>query len=466
MLRYALPMILAVALFVPAADAEVTWTDIGGDIYLLYFYGENILDMSDDDATIFGNDSGDMLRTEIHLNFKADFDDVTVGVSVEADRDLESFNDNGNLNAFDDAFVATDLGVFLEEAYITVVDVFDTSASLTAGRFFANRGDDSTAEDFNGYWGDGFFIGDGDPGTPTTVAALGDWETDPFDGLWLTADFEEVVLDLTYLIATDNNGADASDDTSLLGLYLSYVPSSMENLQLDAYMNWVDSEGPDANAFLFNNSDLYSFGLRVAGACMDDEIAWKLEGVYQTGDSDDVAAAGGDDMDVDAWAVEAGINYHPDLDYAPEVGFVYTYLSGDDDPMDDDMESFTAPFENKGYGMIADAFVFTNSHVFHLDAGCDLTEDLSLDTDWFYFLLAEEDAGIASLGGDAFVVPVGVVDDDELGWEVDVQLDYEYSENIDAFLGAAVFFPGDAVEDALGDDDEALFIRTGVKVAF
>ena len=441
---------LAICLAMPlASSAEITWTDIGGDISLLYFYSSNVQDFNDDLS-----DDGDMLRSEVHLNFKADLDDnVTVGISMEADRDLGSMDfENANTNGLN-GFGIDDMAIFLEEAYVAVAEPFDLPLTVIAGRFFYNLGDDSTADDFNGYWGDGAIIGDGDASSPGTLNWLGDWETDPFDGVVVSFDYDTVVLDAFWLLATDQNDfGDRAHDTEALGLYGSYL--GLEGMQLDGYFVWMYGDGNNAaNVFPMNKFDQFTIGARWAGGCMDDTIAYKLEGAYQFGDIVD--------DDIEAYFIEAGVNWHPDVEMAPELGFVYTLNSGDDDAQD--LEEWSAVFENKGYGMIADAFVWTNTHIFHIDAGLELTEDLALDTDWYYYIAAEEDAGVINLGADA---AWGIPNDDDLGFEIDAQLEYTFSENVDAILGGGIYFPGDAIDDVAGSDDEAYFIRTGVKVAF
>ena len=461
MRRYTILLALVACLAMPlASTAEITWTDIGGDISLLYFYSANVLDFDNDGA---GDDDGDLLRSEIHLNFKADLDDnVSVVISMEADRDLGSLDvDNFATNGHN-GFGIDDMAIFLEEAYITIAEPMDLPFTLTGGRFFYNLGDDSTADDYNGYWGDGAVIGDGDATIPGSLNWLGDWETDPFDGVKAVFDYDTFVLDAFWLLATDQNDVgDRAHDTEVLGLYGTYL--GLEGMQLDGYFTWLNSDGTTAFAFPFNKSDQFTAGARWAGGCMDDTIAYKLEGAYQFGEAEDGGTLGMDG-DIDAFFVEAGVNWHPDMDRNPEVGFMYTLNSGDDDT--EDLEEWLPVFENKGYGMIADAFVYTNTHIFNISAGIDLTDDLRVHSDWYYFLSYEDsdiDDSIINLDADA---ATGMSTEDEIGFEVDAQLDYTFSDNVDAFVGGGVFFPGDAIEEVAGEDDEAYFVRTGVKVAF
>ncbi|HPA46074.1 MAG TPA: alginate export family protein, partial [bacterium] len=133
---------------------------------------------------------------------------------------------------------------------------------------------------------------------------------------------------------------------------------------------------------------------------------------------------------------------------------------------DEDFEGAFLPFEAKTYGQIADSFVFTNAHIFHLTGGVEFNEQWGLDADWYYFLLDEdEDISQPELTG---FRGWGAAEDDDLGFELDVQLNYAFNESLGTFVGGGIFWPGDAIEEMspTGDDDEAFFIRTGVKVAF
>ena len=56
------------------------------------------------------------------------------------------------------------------------------------------------------------------------------------------------------------------------------------------------------------------------------------------------------------------------------------------------------------------------------------------------------------------------LDDDELGWELDGYLDYQFSEELSASLAAGFLDPGDAFNDT--NDDTAYFVRGGVSVSF
>ncbi|HQP98938.1 MAG TPA: alginate export family protein [bacterium] len=373
---------------------------------------------------------------------------------------------------FDDGWTS-DLDVFLEEAFLSIANIYDTSMSIKAGRMFINFGDNPEAEDFNRFWGGSLWFGDGNAASPTDISQMGTWEIDPFDAVLLEWDFDAAVIDAFYAQAVDDP-FETNADASTWAINASYI--GLEGHQFDAYFAFNNADyseyfgGGDVEAFLV--------GIRAAGDILPEELSYKAEVAYNFGDIDDGGALipgfGGlmtiGDGDIEGFAAEAGLNYHPEVDYSPEIGFIYTWLQGDDDncgiAQDEDFEGAFLPFEAKTYGQIADSFVFTNAHIFHLTGGVEFNEQWGLDADWYYFLLDEdEDISQPELTG---FRGWGAAEDDDLGFELDVQLNYAFNESLGTFVGGGIFWPGDAIEEMspTGDDDEAFFIRTGVKVAF
>ena len=473
MKRFALPLLIAAFALMPGtARADISNVDMGGDLFLLFYYGENTNDFDDSNG-----EEVDFLRSEAHLWFQADLEDnVMVRISIEADRDMESLD---AANALDRIDLNDDLDVFLEEAFVKIANVYDSSLSFVAGRMFMNFGDNENAEDFNKWWGGSFWLGDGNAGSPQDIAQMGTWETDPFDAIVLEWDLDTAIIDVFYGQAVDDPGP-TDADIGFWGINASYI--GYEGHQLDGYFMYTDADYSD-QAVLLPNGEMEHFlvGARLAGDCITDELSYKLEAAYNFGDIDDggvpVVAlnTAPDDGDFDGLGVEAGVNWHPEYDYNPNIGFIYTWLEGDEDNfgvgLDDDFDGVFLPFENKTYGEIANSFMYTNAHIFHLTAGVDLTEEWALSSDWYYFLLDEDCANVTQL--DLVGRAWGAATDDDLGFEWDLQLDYTFNESVGAFAGAGVFWPGDAIEAmnavapaATGPDDEAYFFRTGMKVVF
>ncbi len=468
MKRFATLFLLGAFAFVPGtASADISNMDIGGDLFLLFYYGENTDDLDDS-----MREEVDFLRTEAHLWFQADLaDNVMVRISLEADRAMESWQyqwDNVNNavidndpNQFDRNH--TDLDVFLEEAYMQVANIYDSSLSILAGRQFMTFGDNPHADNFNKWWGGSFWFGDGNMMSPDDIADIGTWETDPFDALVLEWDLDTAIVDVWYAQAVDDPGPDDLD-VGVWAINASYI--GMEGHQLDGYFAYTDGDFSEVN---MGEIEQFVVGARLAGDCMTDVLSYKAEVAYNFGDIDNggipgVALNTVGDGDFEGFGAEAGINWHPEYDMNPNIGFIYTWLEGDENNVpgalnqDEDFDGFISLFEDKTYGEILDPN--SNVHIFHVSGGLDLNESWSLCSDWYYFLLDEDGNDVTMLG---FANPA---DDDDLGFEWDLQLDYQFNEEVGAFAGGGVFWPGDGAEDLAGSDDEAYFFRTGVKVVF
>jgi len=471
MKRYTLlALVAAVVMFPGMARADISNMDIGGDLMLLFFASDNTGDFSDDASGL--GDETDFLRTEAHLWFQADLEDnVMVRISLEADRDMESIE---NENAFDDGNFS-DLDVFLEEAFVSIANVYDTPLSVKMGRMFINFGDNPKADNFNRFWGSSMWFGDGNAMSPIDISQIGTWEIDPFDAILLEYDMDSAVIDAFYAQAVDDP-FETNADLSTWGINASYI--GLEGHQFDAYFAYTNADYTELNG---GDIDHYLIGLRAAGDILPEQLSYKAEVSYGLGELENSAGfipgfgdvicttPGDDDGDIEGLAVEAGLNYHPDMAYKPEIGFIYTWLQGDEDNVpgaqDEDFEGAYLPFEGKVYGEIANSFIFTNAHIFHITTGVDFNEQWGLDADWYYFLMdQDEDIVQPDLAGRGW----GVAEDDDLGFEVDVQLNYAFNESVATFVGGGVFWPGDAIEgmSATREDDEAYFIRAGVKVAF
>ena len=439
------------------AYADIDNIDIGGDIMMEYFFSDNI----DLNTSKSAPDESDFLRMEAHLWFQADLDDnITARISLEVDREYSQTNiGHTNVAVKDDSGMG-DLGVFLEEALIKVANIGGSGFSIAAGRQFLNYGDDPLSEDqFNTWWGPGFIIADSNSASTLRLSDLGSYEIDPFDSVVGSYQTETARVDLIYArdvedFYTNRNGPgpgpNTNDDASMWALYGSYY--GIEGHQLDLYFTWNREERNSVNGNLGFDGDKMIIGGRAAGD-LTEAFAYKAEIAYQFEDSDTMNRA-----DNDALAGQLGINYHPAVDYEPNVGLIYTYLAEDNNGI-----GFAAPYEGKTFGLITEGLVkfamlntglgndFTNMHVFNLNGGLLLNEDVAWTLDLYYLMMDDDD----SKG------------DDTIGFEVDTQIDYRFNDNLTTFVGGGVFFPDDAAENAAGNnDDEALFFRAGVKVNF
>lgn len=458
-----------------ASQAAIDNMDIGGDFMMEYFFGDNTVDLYNDI-----DDEIDFLRTEFHLWFQADLDDnVMVRISLEGDRALNQWQYNPTtaslgLNTLVPGTVG-DLEIFIEEAFVKVKDIGGYGFSISAGRQFLNYGDDPLADNFNQWWGPGFIIADSLTNDPLLLAQLGSYEIDPFDAIVLSWENEMYRVDVMHARDYEDNlggpnfhtNDDATlwatnDDATLWAIYGSYF--GFENHQIDLYATFNDqNSGNSGMGSIGFDGEKYIIGARAAGD-ITEEVAYKAEVAYQFEDN-----SINSNLEADAFGAQAGINYHPGLEYNPNVGFIYTFLQQDSDLWN----GFSAPFEGKTYGLLFEGLAkyvsagqnligapsqiaFTNMHVFNLNGGFEPMEDVAWTLDFYYFLLQDD---------------LGLNISDDAGFEVDTQVDYRFNDNLTTFLGGGVYIPGDSVDElynaaGLGDADEAYFFRTGVKVAF
>jgi hypothetical protein len=464
--------------------AEINHMDIGGSLDVYAFWSQNTIDFDEngDWMSPDADDQTDFLRLNARLYFTADLsDDVMVKISLEADRAFDSTVTGGDATLDSVLFLnanstkTEDLDIFVEEAYMKFSQIYGTCATVTVGRKYMNYGDDVNSEElYNTWWGNSFVLGDAQTAVMPDLSIQGTIEADPFDAVLVSFDMDTWMMDIGYAKAAETTYQD--EDADLWFAYMQYV--GLDNHQIDAYFLYSTMDGDLVVGGDDVRADHYLFGVRVAGD-ITDQFAYKVELAYNFGDLD----AYGTEGDIDGFAAQLGINWHPETDCNGDLGFMYTYLEGDEDAgQQEDFEGFIAPFENKMYGEIADVFVRTNMHVFNLYGGVDLREDIRLSSGLFYYLLASDDFDTPLLGQFGYYGG-GLTDEDDLGWEWDVYLDYQFNEEVTAQLAAGVFFPGDAIDNSyydwysegqsgpikygeLDESDEAIFFRGSVKVNF
>lgn len=155
------------------------------------------------------------------------------------------------------------------------------------------------------------------------------------------------------------------------------------------------------------------------------------------------------DFDAQAFYVEPFYTFSW-LPWSPTLAYRFAYFSGDPDPADGEREDFDPLFYDysRGWGTwvqgeITGEYLLFNSnqinHMVHLSAYP--TDAIGIGAIYFHFDLEEKDY---------FGTPVS---DRAFADEINLYVDWQATENlaVGALYGAA--FPGDAAEEAFGDDD-------------
>jgi hypothetical protein len=178
---------------------------------------------------------------------------------------------------------------------------------------------------------------------------------------------------------------------------------------------------------------------------------------YEMGDS-----AG--NLDKKAWAAEVGGQYKIDVNWSPTIRAMYTYASGDDDPLDDEDADYDPWFNYTYYGY-AYSPALTNIQIINLGLDLQPTEFTKVFADYYYYLQVEKAMMVM---GNLNLENPGVTamtngTDDSLGSEFDLGVKHTYTDSVTTSLIFSYFLPGDAYGDGA---DDALEIRGEILVSF
>ncbi len=208
--------------------------------------------------------------------------------------------------------------------------------------------------------------------------------------------------------------------------------------------------------------EIHDMGIRIDGKIPNmDAIDYTVESHYQVGDYGD--------QNQKAWAFAGRAGYtFKELGWKPRFGFEYNYASGDDDQTDNDHKTFDNLYPTNhwqgNYGFI-DLLSWQNMHDFRWNVKVVPTNKLTVQVDYHYFLLAQEEDGWYLANG-TLAIPRGAgYDDDEndLAQEIDLTVSYQLYKNVAILAGYSFFKAEDWIEDNIGDIDTSWgYIQTTV----
>jgi hypothetical protein len=471
----ALALVLAVALALPAV-AEVEEITVGGDIKIRsqiatpgWSYDDGELWFDDENANL------DWTTQRTRLNVDASLSGGVRGYIELQAYDTWGWDDEDSEEAYDiglwpdtEEFAGQgDPWVELYQAYIEMNDIADYPLRLRIGRQEL-------------VFGREWMVGNNDAGVNFSGLA--------FDALRLTYDTDMVAVDLWTSKLVDfsspmalNWGGSVEQDADIdfHGLYATY--KGIENLAIDGYFLWLRNANVRFWNFMWSGDtgevqNLFTVGARVAGSM---ELAggmfdYNAEGAMQFGDANLWVSS--ESGDFEGWAANllAGFTL-TGVDYTPRIEAEYAYFSGPGDIYNDnDMEMFMKLFSDVHYGALnlgqnLDCKA-TNLHIFKLGASAKPCEKSKVRADLYYFLLAEDgsDTGAGTFGVPQFAVPSSEYDD-EVGMELDLAVDYQYTEDLLLTAGWAHFFADNAIENSWGGgvaDDDVDYIYVDAQLTF
>ena len=225
----------------------------------------------------------------------------------------------------------------------------------------------------------------------------------------------------------------------------------------------------------FSNVGVHAKG-KIAG------LSYAAEADFQFGKIENYELADEGDVNPKGWGVYAKLGYMID---PVNIRASFAYGSGDDDLFDDDCGEFQTQ-QGPDYGATARLVHYTqiyertvrtasalakltttvggnttntgiaNTTYYNLGVDVNLLKDLSLSVDGFLLQASETGAWediIENETGDRTSV------DDNLGWEVDMKLNYKITKNLSYFVEAGYFDSGDFYKDTnvlFGGKDEGV----------
>ena len=438
-------LILALAFVVGitcAAYAEVQNVKVSGDL-LLRGITRNDFTLDDSDKYDVGG-----LTADARLRVDADLtDNVAVTIRLLSEKSWgktlsgKTLVKRDIIGATGDWIDGVDLGsltssdeVDIDLAYVTLKEFLYSPITLTLGRQELR-------------FGNALIIGDVD----TNRLAVNLWVPPDlslrkaFDAIRATLNYDPMVVDLIYAKVHENDvwwlryAGREDEDIDLYGINARYDLKDL-GFKGTAEVYWFDR---------VNRYDLDTTGKQdtcnTIGGLISGEIIKDLTGsfeyAYQFGNS----TVTGSNLKRRAWALQTGLNYALPVKslkkYAPNLGLVYTYLSGDKNSSDTKYGNWDPMFEDQVPNAIPNAlFPASNMQVINAKGSIKPIEDLTLSAVYGYYRLAKVLGGLSGTYGDYTMNP----DKKGFGHAVDVTATYDYTEDVQFGLTFGYFNPGKA----------------------
>jgi hypothetical protein len=178
-----------------------------------------------------------------------------------------------------------------------------------------------------------------------------------------------------------------------------------------------------------------------------------------------------EDESIRAFGFDVGAVYVFDVTWEPAIALSYTFGSGDkgDDPDNPSKKMFDPMFNYNYYGYAYSPKV-SNIGILNAQLSVIPSDDWTLVLDFYYYtqaskrMMAMGNPDMDNGGVDAFTNGT----EKDLGMELDVVLEYDYTEDVNTQLVAAWFKPGDAYEVPANDNspDDVFELRAEMRISF
>lgn len=429
------------------------------------------------------------------INVKADFtSNVCAFIELESyDIWGQDFRSNYVTGADFRTTTADDLEMF--QSYIQVEEFFDLPLRVRIGRqemMFGNE----------------WLVGNNDYG-PLFFGIS-------FDGIRLTyTPMETLTVDAWWSKLADRSPIEEDGDVDFYGVYASYT--GIEPLTLEAYAMYLrDARSLNDTNFIaplealeaifsvddYAPTELWTIGGRVAGR--SGPVDFNVEAAYQFGDAGQVGYVfkpflyGDDNAEYGTWGATFQVGYTADCAWNPRVYVGGDYYGGEDHRSVSFLEylnPFAGPQASVSFNRLFSDYTHTgfidlnedasNMWMAHVGVQAHPSEKLMADLKLTFFESLGDFESPAHLTFGRFEVPIAPglsfwtdKNADELGWETDLVLVYEYSEDLSFLLHWSHMFASEGLGEGQftlwngllssqgEDDDDGDYVEFETKVKF
>jgi hypothetical protein len=422
-----LSLALGMGLIASAVYAEVQSIKVGGDLTTLALnrYGFNLTNNPDTTDA-----SGLVAITRVR--FDADLtDDVMVTIRLLNERVWGSAEEGA-----DDSDIDIDL------ASVTLKEFLYSPLTLTIGRQELRLGS-------------GLLIGDPDTNQFDTSAGgglpaiFGDLSVrKAFDGIVGILDYAPLTLTLGYLKI--NEGTTAAGAGATAGLRANQDDSNVYIVNAGYDFGTLDTMGE--LYFIANDvkgAEVRNYGLRLLSSPIEN-LGVSGEFVYQSNAANDAGQVNRSHSS-DNYALLLGADYAmPEMAWSPTIGVDFTRLG----------KSWNVMFEDQTPADIANAILpNSNLQVIGITATAAPMEDVTARLRFANLRLAKD---VAAITTNSWNTPAATSDNRSLGNEFDLNLSYDYTEDVKLGLDLGYFDAGSAYDNR----ENATQVIGSMKVTF
>ncbi|MCD4779287.1 MAG: alginate export family protein [Candidatus Omnitrophica bacterium] len=458
--------ILMLAVASTSAFAAVQNLKVSGSVRSTFIHRENF----DLGKAPTGDEIQDIFITNTHLRLDADLTD-----KVSATIDLLNERAWGN----DTASAGLETGVKINLAYVTLREMLYSPLTIVVGRQLLR-------------YGNQFVLGESKepvfpPGSSNlSFVAFDQSDVESFDAVKFILDYQPLTIDIFYAKIDSNTVAGASeddDDIDFYGIYSVYDFENVAKTKIDAYFlakidKYVANNASPAPATGIKPDTIYMPGFRVSSG-LAEGLWTSLEVVWERGNKVLNSATPAENQRREAFATQLLTFYQlPVLkDYKPALIHEFTYTTGDSNKTDTAYSGevsrnvFTAwdrLYEDQDNGSILNTIVSLSNAVAHTVA--------------FQFYPVEELKTVIAWTGlwtntpiysaseiiaqpDGFNVVTLTPGQREIGYEIDLFMYYQYTEDVEFNLSLGWVILGDAVNDT-ANPNGPFQVLAGTKVNF